>query len=345
MSAGAAFAMTAAEIAEAVGGTLVGRGDTMARGVAPLDRATADDLSFLTATRYAPLFERSHAGVVIISPSLADWPSECSARVVVDNPHEALLSIIARFYRAPVRTAGVHSTAIIAPSARIGHDVCVEAYAVIGEDAVLGDRSWIGSHCSIGEAVSIGADTRLFPHVTLYPGTVVGDRSVLHSGVRVGSDGFGYVFRDGVHVKFPQVGRCIIGNDVEIGANSTLDRGSIDDTVVGDGTKIDNLVQVGHNVRIGRICLLMAGVGVAGSARLEDGVILAGQAGVGGHITIGAGARLGAQGGAIRDIPAGETWSGFPARPHRQQMKAYAAIHRLTALLKRIERLVERDGT
>lgn len=344
MTAGPAFVMTAAEIAVAVAGTLVGNGDAVVEGVAPLDRATPRDLSFLAATKYAALFERSLAGVVIVSPTLATWPGTCAARIVVSNPHDALLSIITRFYQPPVREAGVHPTALVTPSARIGQDVRVEAYAVIGEQAVIGDRAWIGSHCVVGDSVSVGADTRLFPHVTLYPDSAVGERCLLHSGVRVGSDGFGYVFGHGAHQKFPQLGRCLIGNDVEIGANSTLDRGSIDDTVVGDGTKIDNLVQVGHNVRIGRLCLLMAGVGIAGSARLEDGVILAGQAGVGGHITIGAAARLGAQGGAIRDIPAGETWSGFPARPHREFMRAQAALFRLASLLKRIERLVDREG-
>ena len=341
MNAGVTFTITAAEIATAVGGTLVGKGEVTVHGVAPLDRATANDLSFLAGAKYAPLFEESRASVVIVSPGLADLPGACAARVVVEKPHDALLSIIARFYRPPVREAGVHPSAVVAASARLGADVRVEAFALIGEGAVIGDRAWIGSHCSVGDGVHIGVDTRLFPHVTLYPGTSLGERCEIHSGVRVGSDGFGYVFRNGAHIKFPQVGRAIIGNDVDIGSNSTVDRGSIDDTVIGDGTKIDNLVQVGHNVRIGRLCLIMSGVGIAGSAHMEDGVILAGQAGVGGHLTIGAGARIGARGGAIRDVPAGETWSGFPARPHKEFMRGQAALPRLAALLKRLERLVD----
>ncbi|MDQ4079460.1 MAG: UDP-3-O-(3-hydroxymyristoyl)glucosamine N-acyltransferase, partial [Gemmatimonadota bacterium] len=150
-------------------------------------------------------------------------------------------------------------------------------------------------------------------------------------------------FHDNAHQKIPHVGRCIIGDDVEIGANTTIDRGSIDDTVIGPGTKIDNLVHVGHNVRIGSLCLVMAQVGIAGSSHVEDGAILAGQVGLSGHLTVGKGARLGAQAGVFGDVPAGETWSGYPARPHKEALRAYAALFRLSGLMKRLERLVERD--
>jgi UDP-3-O-[3-hydroxymyristoyl] glucosamine N-acyltransferase len=165
----------------------------------------------------------------------------------------------------------------------------------------------------------------------------------VHAGARLGSDGFGYVFRENAHVKIPHVGRCIVESDVEIGANSTIDRGSIDDTVIGAGTKIDNLVHVAHNVRIGRLCLLMAQVGIAGSVRIEDGVILAGQAGIAGHVTIGRGARIAAQGGVFGSVPAGETWSGYPARPHREALRAQAAMFKLPSLIRAIERLIARD--
>jgi UDP-3-O-[3-hydroxymyristoyl] glucosamine N-acyltransferase len=335
--------MTAAEISAAVSGALTGNGDAAVDGIAPLDRATARDLSFLANAKYAPLFERSLAGVVLVTKELASAPGTCAARVVVASPHDALLSLIQRFYRPPVRTSGVHPTAIIAPGVRLQPDVTVEAYAVIREGAEIGDRAWIGSHSVVGDGVKLGADVRLFPHVTLYPGTTLGDRVTVHSGARIGSDGFGYVFRGGVHEKIPHAGRCLIGNDVEIGANSTVDRGSIDDTVVGDGTKIDNLVQIGHNVRIGRLCLLVAQVGVAGSSRVEDGAVLGGQVGLAGHLTVGAGARLAAQAGVISDVPAGETWSGYPARPHREALKASAALFKLSAMMKRLERLLARE--
>jgi UDP-3-O-[3-hydroxymyristoyl] glucosamine N-acyltransferase len=161
---------------------------------------------------------------------------------------------------------------------------------------------------------------------------------MVQAGARLGSDGFGYVFRNGIHDKIPHIGRCIIEDDVEIGANSTIDRGSFDDTVIGAGTKIDNLVQIGHNVRIGRLCLIMAQAGIAGSARIGDGVVIAGQAGLGGHITVGDGARLAGQAGVFGDVPAGETWSGYPARPHRQSLRASAAVLRLAEIIKKLER-------
>lgn len=344
MTAAASPAMTAAEIAAAVGGTLTGTRDATVDGIAPLDRATARDLSFLATAKYAPLFERSNAGVVLVTAELASAPGKCAARVVVPSPHDALLSLIQRFYRPPARESGVHPTAIISPDSRIGAGATVEAYAVIREGAEIGDRAWIGSHSVVGAGAKLGSDVRLFPHVTLYPGTTLGDRVTVHSGARIGSDGFGYVFRGGVHEKIPHIGRCLIGNDVEIGANSTIDRGSIDDTVVGDGTKIDNLVQIGHNVRVGRLCLLVSQVGVAGSSHIEDGAVLAGQVGIAGHLTVGAGARLAAQAGVIGDVPPGETWSGYPARPHRESLKASAALFRLSAMMKRLERLLDREG-
>jgi UDP-3-O-[3-hydroxymyristoyl] glucosamine N-acyltransferase len=214
---------------------------------------------------------------------------------------------------------------------------------VIGEGALIGARTRLGPHVTVGAGVVIDSDCALYSSVTLYAGTQLGPRVRVHAGARLGSDGFGYVFRDGAHAKIPHVGRCIIEADVEIGANTTIDRGSIDDTVIGAGTKIDNLVHVAHNVRIGRLCLLMAQVGVAGSVRLEDGVILAGQAGISGHLTIGAGARIAAQGGVFGSVPAGETWSGYPARPHREALRAQAAMFKLPSLIRALEKLISRQ--
>jgi UDP-3-O-[3-hydroxymyristoyl] glucosamine N-acyltransferase len=216
---------------------------------------------------------------------------------------------------------------------------------VIGEGVSLGDRVWIGASTVVGDGVAIGTDSRLFPNVTAYSGTRVGERTFIHAGVRLGSDGFGYAFRDGVHHKIPHVGRCLIGNDVEIGANSTVDRGSIDDTVIGDGTKIDNLCQVAHNVRIGRLCLLMSQVGISGSTRLEDGVVFTGQSGAAGHLTIGKGAMVGAKSAVWSDIPAGEVWSGSPARLHRDSLRAHAATLKLAEFMKRVERFMKGKGS
>jgi len=245
------FVLTAAAIADAVGGRLIGDPDTTIRGVAPLDRASPTDLSFLGAAKYAAAFSASRAGVVLVSPELAETPGQ-SSRVVVDQPQEALLSLLPRFHRTTEAPAGVHQTAVIGRGARLGSDVSIGPYAVIGDRAMLGDRVVVGAHSVIGEGVEIGDDSCLYPAVTIYAGSQIGRRVIVHAGARIGSDGFGYVQKggDGAHLKIPHVGRCLIEDDVEIGANSTIDRGSIDDTVVGAGTKIDNLVQIAHNVRI-----------------------------------------------------------------------------------------------
>jgi UDP-3-O-[3-hydroxymyristoyl] glucosamine N-acyltransferase len=318
-------------------------GDANARvwRVAPLDRATEEELSFLTSAKYAALFASSRAGVVLVAPELADVAGSAAARVVVEQPHDAMLALLPLLYATPAQTPGVHPTAQLGRDVTLGRDVSVGAYVVVGDGATLGDGAWIGAHCSIGEGASVGAQSRIHPSVTLYPGTQIGRRVIVHSGARIGSDGFGYVFRDGAHRKMQHVGRCIVHDDVEIGANTTIDRGSIDDTVIGAGTKIDNLVHVGHNVRIGQLCLLMAQVGIAGSTRVDDGVILAGQAGIGGHLTIGKGARIGGQAGVFGDVPAGATWSGYPARPHRESLRAQAALLKLADLMKRIDRLLK----
>jgi UDP-3-O-[3-hydroxymyristoyl] glucosamine N-acyltransferase len=333
--------LTAAAIAEAVGGQLIGDPSVVVSGVAPLDRASPGDLSFLGAAKYAPLFASSHAGVVLILPELAAAPGQTPARIVVERPQEALLALLPRFHKVSPAPPGVHPTAVIGDAVRLGAGVSIGPYAVIGDRSEIGDGGVIGPHCVIGAGVTIGEQCQLVASVTVYSGSKIGDRVTLHAGVRIGSDGFGYVQRDGQHLKIPHVGRCIIEDDVEIGANTTIDRGSIDDTVIGAGTKIDNLVQIGHNVRVGRCCLIMAQAGIAGSVRVEDGCMILGQVGISGHHTIGKGARLAAQAGVFGDIPAGETWSGYPARPHKEALRAQAALFKLPSLLRRIERLLD----
>ncbi|HKS07193.1 MAG TPA: UDP-3-O-(3-hydroxymyristoyl)glucosamine N-acyltransferase [Gemmatimonadaceae bacterium] len=333
-------ALTAAEIAAILGGTLAGEGSHRVRSVAPLDRAASDQLSFLADRRYAAMAAASHAGVVLLAPEFADVESPASARVVVAKPYDALVTLLPRLYAPPARPKGVHPTAHIARSAVLGDDVSIEAYAIVGPEVRVGNRAWIGPHCVVDEGVSIGDDTRLVSSVTCYSRTSIGARCIVHAGVRLGSDGFGYAFAKGAHNKIPHVGRCVIGDDVEIGANTCVDRGSIDDTIVGAGSKIDNLVHLAHNVHIGRLCLIMAQAGIAGSSHVEDGAIVAGQVGVAGHLTIGAGARLGAQAGVISDVPPGETWSGYPARPHKEAMRASAALLKLSGMIRRIERLL-----
>lgn len=332
--------LTAAAIADAVGGVLHGDGAAVVSAVAPLDRAERHHLTFLASARYSPLFAESGAGVALISPELEDAPGKVLARIVVPAPHDAMLSLLETLYPPPPRESGVHPTAVIGRGVGLGEAVWIGPYVVIGDGSTIGAGTRIDANVVLGAGVEIGRDCQVYPGACLYSGTVLGDRVRVHSGVRLGSDGFGYVYRNGRHEKIPHVGRCMVGSDVEIGANTTVDRGSIDDTVIGAGTKIDNLVQVGHNVRVGRLCLLMSQVGISGSARVEDGCIIAGQAGIAGHHTIGRGARVGGQAGVFGDVPAGETWSGYPARPHRQALRAQAALFRLPSLLRGLERLL-----
>jgi UDP-3-O-[3-hydroxymyristoyl] glucosamine N-acyltransferase len=276
-----------------------------------------------------------------VDPEFRESAGSPRARIIVKQPLEKLLALLPRLYPARQTQRGIAPTARIGRGVRLGENISIGDYAVVGTNVKLGDDVVIGAHCVIGDDAAIGNGSRLWPHVTVYSGASIGARAFLHSGARIGSDGFGYVFRDGAHQKIPHVGGCIIGDDVEIGANSTIDRGSIDDTVVGEGTKIDNLVHIAHNVRIGKKCLIMAQVGIAGSVTVGDGAIIAGQAGISGHLTIGAGARIGAQGGVFGDIPAGETWSGYPARPHRESLRASAALLKLAGMIRRLEKLLE----
>jgi UDP-3-O-[3-hydroxymyristoyl] glucosamine N-acyltransferase len=341
-----ASTITAEAIAAPVSGELIGDGKAVVTGVAPLDRADASHLSILSSGKYAHLMATTKAGVVLVDPEFRDAAGAPRARIVVKQPLEKLLSLLPRLYPQESPAAGIAATARIGKGATIGQQVSIGEYAIIGADAKLGDGVAIGPHCVVGDGVSLGDGARLFPGVTIYAGATVGARTVIHSGARIGCDGFGYVFRDGAHQKIPHVGRCIIGDDVEIGANTTIDRGSIDDTVVGSGTKIDNLVQIAHNVRIGEKCLIIAQTGIAGSARVGDGAVLAGQAGIAGHISIGAGARIAAQAGVFGDVPPGESWSGYPARPHRESLRASAALFKLAGMMRRLEKLLgEPDST
>ena len=334
--------VTAAAIAEQVGGALSGDATVIITGVAPLDRANVNELSILSSPRYSEWFEKTQAGVVLISRELANAPGSPGARIVVDKPVDAMVALLKHFHRPDPRVPGVHPTAVVAATAVIGANVCVEPFAVIGDRVVLSNGSWIGAHVVIGEETTVGENARLHPHCVIYPRVEIGARAVVHAGAQIGREGFGWITSTGQ--RMPHVGRCVLGDDVEIGANTCVDRGSIDDTIIGAGTKIDNLCQIAHNVRIGRGCFLASQVGIAGSARLEDGVQMGGQAGLQGHVTVGAGATLGGQAGVLGDVPAREFWSGYPARPHREQLRSHAAVARLVKLVRPLEKLLSRSG-
>ena len=344
---GSARRLSAREIAALTNGQLVGPPDVTVAGVAPLDRAGPDDLSFLASKRYLPYFQRSSAAVVLCKPDLvaegaAGGPA---CRVLVRDPHVALLAVIPVLYPEPAWEPEVHRTAVVGAGTTWQEPVAIGPYAVLGRRVRLGKNVRIGAGCVLGDGVVAGDDVQLFPHVVCYSGTIVGSRVILHAGVRLGSDGFGYVPGKNGELprKIPQVGRCLVGDDVEIGANTTIDRGSVDDTVIGQGTKIDNLVQIGHNCRIGARCLIAGQAGIAGSTHVEDDVFLAGQAGLADHITIGRGARVTVQGGVIGDIEPGATVTGYPARNHREFLRAQAALYRLAELVDDLEALARRS--
>lgn len=310
--------MKASEIAKLVGGELEGTADPDISGVAPLDRASASELSFVADRKYLRYLEQSSAGAILATETLIPRGSTQLPRIVVQDVHRAVGVLLAHFHPEEALAPGIHPTAVIGRNAQIGENVRIGAYCVIGD------------HCVVG------ADTWLYPQVTLYSKVALGERCIVHSGARIGSDGFGYVFVDGRAQKIPQVGGVVMGDDVEVGANTCIDRGSVGPTEIGDGVKIDNLVHIGHNVRIGDYTVIVAQVGVSGSTTVGKGVTLAGQAGLNGHINIGDGAVIGAQSGVFGDVPAGATYSGYPARPHREALRAQAALFKLPQLLKRL---------
>lgn len=340
-----ASTITAAAIAELIGGELEGDGKVIVTGVAPLDRAEDCHLSILASAKYAPMLAGSKAGVVLIDPQFRESPGRPRARILVSQPLEKLLSVLPKLYAEHRPAAAIASTARVGRRVSLGRDVSIGDHAVLESDVRLGDGVIVGPNCVVGAGASIGSGSRLWPAVTVYAGAIIGSRVNVHAGARIGCDGFGYVFGQGAHQKIPHVGGCIIGDDVEIGANTAIDRGSIDDTVIGKGTKIDNLVHIAHNVRIGERCLVMAQVGIAGSAIIEDDCIIAGQAGLGGHITIGKGARIAGQAGVFGDVPAGESWSGYPARPHRESLRASGALFKLAGMMRSLEKLLEDPKT
>lgn len=319
---------TLAEVAALVNGTVEGPAHLQVRRVAPVDEAGAGELGLLASRKYLPRLDGSRAEALLTSVDLA---SACGdrARVVVADPHKALRVLLDVFHPSGVTAPSIHPTAVLGQGVELGAGVSVGAYAVVGAGSVLGDGVTLGAHVCIGARCLIGPRSRLHPQVVLYDGTVIGADVIVHAGARIGVDGFGYVFEAGEHRKVPQVGGCVLEDGVEIGANVCIDRGSIGRTVIGAGSKLDNLVHVAHNVHVGPACLLVAQVGIAGSTRIGRGVVFGGQAGAINHLTIGDGVQVAAQAGVIGDVEAGEVVMGFPARPRREFLRAQAALSRL----------------
>ncbi|MFH1765237.1 MAG: UDP-3-O-(3-hydroxymyristoyl)glucosamine N-acyltransferase [Gemmatimonadota bacterium] len=335
-------ALSAGQVAEMVGGRVDGDPSVQVEGIAPLDQALEAELGFLAQRRYLRYLPETRAQALLVSEALAEEAGGHPSRVVVKDPHQVLPTVLAYFYPTPVPEPGIHPTAVLGKGVRMGEGITIAPYAVVEEGAALGDRVRIGAHSVIGAGCVVGDDSVIHPHVVLYPGTRLGARVILHSGVRLGVDGFGYVPVDGEIRKVPQVGACVLDDDVEVGANTCIDRGSIGRTTIGKSTKIDNLVHLAHNVQVGRGVFLAAATAVAGSARIGDGVMTGGQAGINGHVEVGAGVRIGGQGGVIGDIPPGQTVSGFPARDNREYLRAMGMVFKLPETVRRLREVEER---
>lgn len=334
-------ALTLEQVAALVGGRIAGPPGPLVHGVAAVDEAGPDQMGLLSIKRYVRFVESSRAGSFLVARDLEQALPEGAPRVVVTQPNRALSLLLEHFHRASPGDPTIHPTAVLGRGVLLGARVRIDPYAVLEDHVSVGDGARIGAHCVLGAGTAVGEGCTLHPHVVVYPGSVLGSRVVLHAGVRVGSDGFGYTPVDGVNVKVPQVGRAIIADDVEVGANTTIDRGSLGDTVVGEGVKIDNLVQIAHNVKVGAASLVAALVGIAGSTRIGRGAWLGGRASAINHLEIGDGARVTFGSTVTRDVPARETVSGYPARPHREELRRQAQLARLGKLFERLRRVEE----
>jgi UDP-3-O-[3-hydroxymyristoyl] glucosamine N-acyltransferase len=328
---------TLKEIAEFINGDLVGDPDIIITGISGIKEAKEGDIAFLANSKYDSLMYTTKASAVITSKDVTNFSK---ALIKTDNPSLAFAKVVSLVAPAEIRhPKGIDSTAVISPTAKLGRNVSIGAYTIIGDEVIIDDETIIYGGCYIGYQTKIGRKCLIYPHVAIRERIEIGNRVIIHSGAVIGSDGFGFAAVKGIQEKIPQIGTVVIEDDVEIGANVTIDRARFDKTVVGKGTKIDNLVQIAHNVVIGKNCIIVSQAGISGSTILGEGVILAGQAGLVGHIHIGEGAVVAAQAGVTKSVPPYTKVSGYPAKPHREAKRVNACLQRLPQLYNRIRAL------
>jgi len=327
------------ELAEWVGGTVIGDGEVEISGVGSIEAAQAGEITFIANPKYVPKLSGSNASAVIVSSEVtqATKPLLCVA-----NPYLAFAKIIVLFSYKPYQSKGIDPRTWISPTAQLGKDLTIFPFVYIGDRCRIGDRVTVYPGVFVGEDSSIGEESVIYPNVSIYSGTVIGKRVILHSGVVVGSDGFGYVKDGSKNVKIPQVGKVEIEDDVEIGANTTIDRGALGKTIIRKGVKIDNLVQVAHNVVIGEDSVIVAQVGISGSTKIGRNVTLAGQVGLVDHIEIGDNVMVGAQSGVAHDLPPNQAFSGSPAVPHREWLRVVTVFPKLPEMRKTLVEIEKR---
>jgi len=327
---------TTADIAKLLGGEVLGDPSLPLKRFAPADRAQAGDLTFAENENYFARAEQSAASAIIV-----DGPYTSSRKTLVRVPSArvAFAKVLPLFFPESAFAAGVHPSAVLAPTAVVDPTAHIGPHCVVGNKVRIGPRSVLQGGNHVGAGSQLDEDVNLFPNVTLYPNTQVGKRVRIHSGAVVGSDGFGYVLDEGSHRKVPQIGNVTICDDVEIGANVTIDRGALGPTIIGKGTKIDNLVQIAHNVSLGDHCIIVSQAGISGSTKLGNYVVLGGQVGLAGHLKIGNRVSVGAQSGVMNNVPDGEKWLWTPAQPDRQAKRQMIALQQLPELIRRIKEL------
>lgn len=330
---------TVADIARLTGGEITGDASLVLNGFAPADRSQPGDLTFAENANYFARAEQSAASAILVDSA---YTSRGKTLIRVPNARVAFAKVLPLFFPETPFAPGIHPTALVPASAQVDPTAHIGPYCVLGEQVRIGARSVLQGLNHIGANCVLGEEVNLFPNVTLYPRTEVGHRVRIHAGTVVGADGFGYVLDNGVHRKVPQIGNVIICDDVELGANVTVDRGALGPTFIGRGTKVDNLVQIAHNVTLGEHCIIVSQVGISGSTRLGNYVVLGGQVGLAGHLRIGNRVAVAAQSGVMHNIPDGEKWLWTPAQPDRQAKRQMIALQQLPELLRRVKELEKR---
>ncbi len=337
------------ELAQWVGGTVIGDGDIEISGVASVDEAQEGQITFIAETKYLPKLETTRASAILVSKEV----SSPKPLILTSNPRLALIKILHLFFDQPYQPRGIDPHAWISPTAVLGKDLTIYPFVYVGDRCRIEDRVTLYPGVYVGEDSCIGEDSVLYPNVTIYSGSMIGKRVILHGGVIIGADGFGYVKEGTKNVKVPQVGKVILEDDVEVGANSTIDRAAMGQTIIRKGVKIDNLVQIAHNVEIDEDSIIVAQVGIAGSTRIGKNVILAGQVGVIDHLQIGDNVLVGPQSGVAQNLSPQQAYSGSPAMPHREWLRTVAIYPKLPEMkrsladmekrLKRIETALSLD--